>query len=246
MKSLKASALKIKFPEYDITTDAFEVGASEWCEIKAPSGFGKTTLMRGILGFQPMEGEITLNGRRVDLQPVHERNFGVAFQDQLLFPHLNALENALFGIKLRRKVTPADENTARSAFQRLGIEARALAPIQELSGGERQRVALIRATLFKPELLILDEPFKGLDPNSISLMIDYLKSFIFDQPIPVIWISHQGDVEIAGVQLLGGDHHGQDGTERESTTQNTSECISKPISKSIIKRADRHFRFARQ
>jgi ABC-type Fe3+/spermidine/putrescine transport system ATPase subunit len=209
MKSFKASALKIEFPEYAITSDPFEVKPSEWCEIKASSGFGKTTLMRGVLGFQKMEGEIHLGDRRIDLLPVHERNFGVVFQDQLLFPHLTALQNSLFGIKLRTKLTSAHESQAKDAFKRLGLESRIDAPIQELSGGERQRVALIRATLFNPDLLVLDEPFKGLDPQSISLMLDYLQSFILSHPIPVIWISHQVDVEVAGVQLIGGNHHGQ-------------------------------------
>ena len=209
MSTFYASSLKINFTNYTITADPCEIEPGEWCEIKGPSGFGKTTLMRGILGFQKMEGELRQNYQRLDLLPVHKRNYGVVFQDQLLFPHLNALENALFGVKLRRKVEAADREAAKQAFQSLGIDSRIEAPIQELSGGERQRVALIRATLYKPELLFLDEPFKGLDPHSISLMLDYLKSYILSHPIPVIWISHQGDVEIKGVQLVGGTHHGQ-------------------------------------
>ena len=209
MSTLSASSLKIDFPEYQITSDPFQVKPGEWCEIKGPSGFGKTTLMRGILGFQKMEGEVRMGTKRIDLLPVHERNFGVVFQDHLLFPHLNAVSNALFGIKLRRKITAEDEAKARAAFQVLGIESRFEAPIQELSGGERQRLSLIRATLFNPDLLVLDEPFKGLDQRSISIMLDYINNWLSGRPVPVLWISHQEGVSVKGVQLQGELQHGQ-------------------------------------
>jgi ABC-type sugar transport system ATPase subunit len=208
MSTFSSRGLSLVFPGYRVTCDDFSVSSGEWLEIKAPSGFGKTTLLRALMGLDPMEGALFLDQARVSDLPPYERNFGVVFQDQLLFPHLNAVENALFGIKLRRTPRVQDWAAAREAFETLGILERMNAPIQELSGGERQRVALIRAILFGPELLMLDEPFKGLDPETSQKMLKFIELSLSRKPVPVVWISHQSDVEIRGKQLLGELHHG--------------------------------------
>jgi ABC-type sugar transport system ATPase subunit len=208
MNRFRSVGLKLNFPEYEITCDDFDVAPGEWLEIKAPSGFGKTTLMRALLGLQKMSGQLWLGESQIDSKPLHQRNFGVVFQDQLLFPHLSALDNALFGLQLRGRITDEHRAQAEAAFRKLGLLERIHAPIQELSGGERQRLALIRAILFSPVLLILDEPFKGLDPKTSDQMLDFLRSFLSGHSIPVVWISHQSDVEIHGKQLIGGHQNG--------------------------------------
>ena len=201
---LQVKSFTMKFSEYTLTAEDFEVEAGQYLTVEAPSGFGKTTLLRGILGLAPLsEGQIVLGGRELETLPTHQREFGVVFQDHLLFSHLNALDNALFGLKLRGKVTPQAQAEAKAAFQALGLESRMLAPIQELSGGERQRVALLRAMLFKPDALILDEPLKGLDAGLCAAVMAYLTQFLFAHPVPVIWVSHQGEDPLGGVRIVG-------------------------------------------
>ncbi len=195
MKGLELRNLEIKFGEGRITTDSVSVAPGEWLRIDAPSGFGKSTLLRGILGLQKMSGEFRLNGREMNEVPVHQRNFGMVFQDHLLLPHLDAFENSLLGIRLRRKVLSADLDRAMQAFQDLGLESRIHAPIQELSGGERQRVAVLRAVLAKPDLLLLDEAFRGLDSELLEKTRKFVDQFLSTNPVPVVWITHQNEFE---------------------------------------------------
>ena len=83
------------------------------------------------------------------------------------------------------------------------------APIQELSGGERQRVALLRATLYQPDCLILDEPLKGLDQTLSTAVLAYLRQFLLSHPVPVIWVSHQCEDPLNGVRIVGKEQAGQ-------------------------------------
>ena len=215
MNELRINRFKMEFPEYTLTTDDFTVKPGELLSVKAPSGFGKTTLLRGLMGLTKLtEGEMSLKGRRLDLLPAHERNVGVVFQDYLLFPNLTAIENALFGLKIRKKLSVEAKKKAEAAFHSLGLEKRANAPIAELSGGERQRVALIRALLFEPDWLILDEPLKGLDPEGITRSVSFLRQFLLTNPVPVIWVSHQGDDPIQGASIIGTEQPGRGKSDR--------------------------------
>ncbi len=192
-----------------MTADDFDVGPGEWLEVSAPSGFGKSTLLRSLMGLTPVEGQLRVSGVEVSGQPLHRRRFGVVFQDQALFAHLNALDNALFGLRIRGRVSDGDRARAEDAFRKLGLLHRIRAPVDELSGGERQRVALIRAVLFGPVLLLLDEPFKGLDAEHLRSVMDYLQSFLSESPVPVVWISHLNGTGVPGKRLVGGDRNGR-------------------------------------
>ncbi len=211
MSILILNRIKVVVQNLQITLEDIEVSAGEWLMLSAPSGFGKSTVLRGILGLNSLQGEIILNGRRIDLLPAHQRNLGVVFQDALLFPHLDAMENALFGVKMRRRPNEQDRDHVVQAFEFLGLTPRLHAPLQELSGGERQRIALIRALMFSPDALILDEPFRGVDPQMIEKMRAYIDAHLLKRPVPVIWVTHQNEFEPARHQrLLGGElQHGR-------------------------------------
>jgi putative spermidine/putrescine transport system ATP-binding protein len=205
MSGLNVERLLIQFPEYTIAADSFKVSRGEFFEIKGPSGFGKTTFLRALMGFQKveMQSSIVLNERAIHLLPPHSRGLGVVFQDQLLFPHLSAWENATFGIRLRERLTPETTRRAEGAFHALGLFDRRFALVTELSGGERQRVALLRATLFGPECLLLDEPFKGLDEMTLAQVVHYLNAWVKARPVPVVWVSHHSAKVFSGGSIIG-------------------------------------------
>ena len=145
----------------DVTLD---VPNGEFLVLLGPSGCGKTTTLRMIAGFiEPTSGVVRLGGRDVTALPPWKRNAGLVFQSYALFPHLTAAENVAFGLEMR-KVPPA-EIASRVAealrLVRLGQLGERLP--RQLSGGQQQRVALARALVFKPDVLLLDEPLSNLD-----------------------------------------------------------------------------------
>ena len=121
----------------------------------------------------------------------------MVFQDHVLFSHLNAIENVMVGLRLRSKSRSLTEKMmhgqAADMMKRLQLEHRQNAPITELSGGERQRLALLRAVIWKPKMLLLDEPWKGLDSKTQLAQLDFLRQILAERPIPVLCVSHQAD-----------------------------------------------------
>ena len=147
--------------------------AGEIVALLGPSGCGKTTLLRVIAGLQPHTGDVRWQGRSVAAVPAHRRGFGLVFQDQALFPHLDVERNVGFG--LRMQGGGAAERTQRVAelLELVGLSGLSRRPVDALSGGEAQRVALARALAPHPRLLMLDEPLAGLDrPLREQLLVD--------------------------------------------------------------------------
>ncbi len=131
-----------------------------------PSGCGKTTLLRMLAGLEsPTQGDILIKGKRVNDTPIHKRNLGMIFQNYALFPHKTIFDNVAFGLKYRG--FPKDEMHKKvvSALEMVrlpGVENRM--PSQ-LSGGQQQRIALARAIVIEPDVLLMDEPLSALDEN---------------------------------------------------------------------------------
>ena len=143
-----------------------DIAPGEIVCLLGPSGCGKTTLLRLAAGVEmPSSGRILINGQDVTrgatMQPPEERGVGLMFQDFALFPHLTNLANVMFG--LRDLPRAAAEREARLALDRVGLADLAGAYPHTLSGGEQQRVALARAVAPRPNVLLMDEPFSGLD-----------------------------------------------------------------------------------
>ncbi len=131
-----------------------------------PSGCGKTTILRMIAGLEtPNEGDIYIKGKRINDTPIHKRNLGMIFQNYALFPHKTIFENVAFGLKYRKIPKEEMKQKVMRALEvvRLpGVEHRM--PSQ-LSGGQQQRIALARAIVIEPDVLLMDEPLSALDEN---------------------------------------------------------------------------------
>ncbi|MEW5422987.1 ABC transporter ATP-binding protein [Amorphus sp. 3PC139-8] len=145
---------------------SFSVDPGQILCLLGPSGCGKTTLLRLAAGVEPQsEGRIYLDGEEVagpaGFVPAEARGLGLVFQDYALFPHLTVLENVLFG--MNRRDRSSSVRLAREALDRMGLVRYMNAYPNALSGGEQQRVALVRALMPRPRVLLMDEPFSGLD-----------------------------------------------------------------------------------
>ncbi len=159
-----------------------------------PSGAGKTTILEAIAGLRrPARGTIAVNGRavydaarRIDLPP-HERHVGYVSQDVSLFPHLNVRRNLLYG---QRRGGQLELGTVTSM---LAIEALLDRDVGDLSGGEKQRVALGRALMSAPEILLLDEPLAAVDVELRRRILPYLERVRDEVKVPIIYVTHDRD-----------------------------------------------------
>ncbi|WP_040949330.1 ABC transporter ATP-binding protein [Gorillibacterium massiliense] len=160
---LKLQHIGKQFDGKDVLDDiSFEVGTGEIISLLGPSGSGKTTLLNIILGLTaPDSGQIIWNEADVTQMPMGKRGFNIVFQDYALFPHLNAYENIIYG--LRNKKGVVSEKEVREFIDLLELSPHLKKKIGELSGGQKQRVALARTLVMKPNILLLDEPLSALD-----------------------------------------------------------------------------------
>lgn len=162
------------------------------------SGAGKTSLLHAIAGLlRPQRGRIEIGGRclfdaqaGIDL-PAHQRRIGYVFQDARLFPHLDVRRNLLYGLRGEARAAPRFELDA--IVELLGIGALLSRSTAGLSGGEMQRVALGRALLSQPRILLLDEPLSMLDMNRRDELLPYLQRVRDEVALPMIYVSHYPD-----------------------------------------------------
>src|SRR5882757_1922381 len=140
------------------------VAQGEFVTILGPSGSGKTTLLSLIAGLnRPTAGRIFIGGRDVTDATAQERNIGLVFQSYALFPHMTVLENVLFPLGVRKINGAAARSQALEALKLVRLDGLQDRRPSQLSGGQQQRVALARAVVFKPDILLLDEPLGALD-----------------------------------------------------------------------------------
>lgn len=153
----------VTWPEFQLNA-TLEAARGEVLSILGPSGSGKTTTLRIIAGFaEPERGRVWIGDREVTaLSPAH-RKIGFVFQDYTLFPHMNVFENVGYGLQVRRMPRPEQEERVRSYLELVGLPGYQERRVETLSGGERQRVAVARALVVEPEVLLLDEPFSSID-----------------------------------------------------------------------------------
>jgi spermidine/putrescine ABC transporter ATP-binding subunit len=140
------------------------VEAGEFLTLLGPSGSGKTTLLNLVAGYlEPSAGSILVGERDVTRAPARRRNIGMVFQSYALFPHMTVGENVAYGLKVRG--VPKDEIKRRvaGALELVQLSGYGDRQIQQLSGGQQQRIALARAIVIEPDVLLMDEPLGALD-----------------------------------------------------------------------------------
>ncbi len=169
----------------------FNVEAGEIVCLLGPSGCGKTTLLRTIAGLEtPESGDIRVENRSILNDPVHERGFGLMFQEYALFPHLNVEQNISFGLRMQRFPEAVQKERLENTLDLVGLEGLEKRRVSELSGGERQRVALARSLAPNPKLLMLDEPLGSLDAALKAELVAELRSIIKRIGITSIYVTH--------------------------------------------------------
>lgn len=163
-----------------------------------PSGCGKTTILRMISGLgSPTSGDILIDGKRINDIPIHQRNLGLVFQNYALFPHRTIGENIAFGLKYRgvsKSETKEKVLNALDIVRLPGVEDRYP---QQLSGGQQQRIAMARAIVIEPDVLLLDEPLSALDANLREDMRVELKAIQDRIGVTTIFVTHDQSEALA-------------------------------------------------
>ena len=169
----------------------FAVAKKSFTVILGPSGCGKTTLLRTIAGFyEPDDGEVYINGKIVNTEPPHKRNTGLVFQNYALFPHMNVRENIGYGLKFHKISKTESRDRIGKVAKTLGIEHLLDRSPSQLSGGEQQRVAVARALVTEPQVLLLDEPLSNLDAKVRARVRTELKRLQRSLGITAIHVTH--------------------------------------------------------
>lgn len=169
---------------------AFTAPAGSVVGLIGPNGAGKSSLVGALAGLAPARGTALLDGRDLMRLEARHRDVGLVFQDRLLFPHLSALDNVAFGARARGVARAAADARAREWLDRLGVGQLAGRRPGELSGGQAQRVAIARALAPGPALLLLDEPFAGLDVRVATTLRLELRRHLADFAGVTVLVTH--------------------------------------------------------
>ena len=168
-----------------------EVKRGEFVTFLGPSGCGKTTTLRMIAGFEmPTSGEIFLNGEDISQLPANKRPINTVFQRYALFPHMNIYDNIAFGLKLKKLPKEEIRKKVKKVLDMVDLEGFENRKISTLSGGQQQRIAIARALVNEPEILMLDEPLGALDLKMRQEMQLELKHMHDELGITFIYVTH--------------------------------------------------------
>ncbi|GAA2527170.1 ABC transporter ATP-binding protein [Microbacterium mitrae] len=168
-----------------------DIEDGEFFTLLGPSGCGKSTTLRMIAGFEePNDGTIHFDDLDVTFSPPNKRDVGLVFQNYALFPHMSVSKNVAFGLDVRKVKGTEAARRITDVLAQVGLADRAHARVDELSGGQQQRVALARALVFRPQLLLLDEPMSNLDAKLRLEMRGALRDLHEETGITSVYVTH--------------------------------------------------------
>lgn len=168
-----------------------KVKKDEFLTILGPSGCGKTTILRLIGGFEePDEGQILFNGEDITNKEAYERQINTVFQKYALFPHMNVFDNIAFGLKIKKMDKKVIKEKVSEVLKLVNLDGFENREIESLSGGQQQRIAIARALVNEPDVLLLDEPLGALDLKLRQAMQIELKRIQKSVGITFIYVTH--------------------------------------------------------
>jgi iron(III) transport system ATP-binding protein len=188
---------------------SFRIAAGEIVVLLGPSGCGKTTTLRCIAGLEhPTGGTISIGGDQVSAPeqgvsvPPRLRNIGMVFQSYAVWPHMTVKQNVAFPLRQRKTAREEIDGKVAEVLELVGLSEYAARPVTQLSGGQMQRVALARALVYKPRLLLLDEPLSNLDAKLRLRLRDELRRIIKDARVTALYVTHdQSEAVVLGDRI---------------------------------------------
>ncbi|MFN8454017.1 MAG: ABC transporter ATP-binding protein [Anaerolineae bacterium] len=176
---------------------SLEIKDGEFFSLLGPSGCGKTTCLRMIAGFElPSEGDIKIRGKAMGDTPPFKRPVNTVFQNYALFPHMTVFENIAFGLEMQKVPRPEIKTRVKEALEMVRLPQLAERKPRQLSGGQQQRIALARALVNRPQVLLLDEPLSALDLKLRKAMQLELKELQHQVGITFIFVTHDQEEAI--------------------------------------------------
>ncbi|SDI37070.1 ABC transporter ATP-binding protein [Proteiniclasticum ruminis] len=176
----------------------FTVKEGEFFTLLGPSGCGKTTLLRMIAGFNSIEGgTISFGDKVINKIPAHKRNIGMVFQNYAIFPHMTVFNNVAYGLKARNIGKKEAEERVLKALRLVRMEEYKDREPSKLSGGQQQRIALARAIVIEPDVLLMDEPLSNLDAKLRLEMRTIIKKLQRELGITTIYVTHDQEEALA-------------------------------------------------
>lgn len=190
---LKITDLKYQYKNADdIYAYSMYVKPKEIIAILGQSGSGKSTLLDLLAGFlHAQSGSIELDGHDLTQESVETRPMSILFQNHNLFEHLSVQKNILLGISKRLKSTQDELEKVKQILNEVGLEKYEHTIVSSLSGGQQQRVALARVLIRREPILLLDEPFTGLDADTRIQMLDLVKKITEENNLYTIMVTHE-------------------------------------------------------
>ncbi|MDH6233232.1 putative spermidine/putrescine transport system ATP-binding protein [Mesorhizobium soli] len=209
---------------------SFELQKGEFLTMLGPSGSGKTTSLRAIAGFiQPSEGRLFIDGRDMTGVPPQRRNIGMMFQDYALFPHMTVLENVGYPLETRGIKRAERVKRSMEMLETVGLAHCARRYPRQMSGGQQQRVALARALVFKPDIVLLDEPMAALDKKLRSQMQIEIMHIAKQVGATVVSVTHDQEEALVmsdRIAIFKDGRLAQIGTPQELYTRPNSEFVA--------------------
>jgi putative spermidine/putrescine transport system ATP-binding protein len=209
---LELVALTKRYGNDFVAVDAIDlkIPQGSYCCLLGPSGCGKSSTLRMVAGHETVSsGDIVLAGRNITDRPAAERGTAMMFQSYALFPHLSALDNVAFGLKVKGVGSTERRRQAMALLDRVAMGHLADRKPSELSGGQQQRVALARALILQPQVLLLDEPLSALDPFLRVQMRAELRRWQRELGLTFIHVTHSQEEAMALADQMVVMNHGR-------------------------------------
>jgi molybdopterin-binding protein len=228
---IEVKELSVDLGEFVLKDITLNIEEGEYFIILGPTGAGKTVLLESIAGLYPIKsGEIWLRGKEVTRVEPEKRRVSIVYQDHVLFPHLSVKDNIIFGLRMNKATKDERKDRLNWVAELLGISALLHRRPDTLSGGEKQKVALARAIVTQPELLLVDEPLSALDPETRESVQQELRQLHRALGITVLHVTHDFEEAIAlgdRIAVIGEGCLMQVGTPEEIFRHPNSEFVAR-------------------